>query len=87
MLPSKSQPDREESAMPLQRTITVRSELLIQEIDGSEFRILTVREETCGNPLFTSRVAHRLSEAAADANRVAIGKAWGDVDAAWRERA
>lgn len=53
--------------------------------DGTvETSVTDVRLEDCGNPAFTTRVAHRTTEAISDVQRKMLGSRYGELDPEWR---
>lgn len=53
---------------------------------GGEVLTSTTRttEESGGNPLYTTRMAHRAAERCADETRAMLQTVYGEVDANWR---
>jgi hypothetical protein len=76
----------EEKRMIADRVVKVTVTVAVLSPDGqTELKITKTRTEGCGNPLFTTRVAHRLTEGLADTQRVMLGAEYGELDKKWRE--
>lgn len=58
----------------------------VEVFDGEKHSVISdTRTEACGNPRFTTRVAHRLTETLADRHREMLGVEYGEVDPEWRK--
>lgn len=65
--------------------VTTTTEILSEATGQLEFSVTKVSEERGANPGFFTRMAFRRNEENGDVTRLALGKAYGEVESAWRD--